>query len=67
MIKGSFKTGIQNHLNLEQVTSTALLYHMKWVLRRHPSSKSFLSFVLEIHDIYVSHRQVTLLLYKRVC
>lgn len=67
MTRGSFKIGIQTHLTLEQVTSAALLYHMKWVLRRYPTSKSFLSFILEIHDIYVSHLQVTLLLYKRVC
>lgn len=65
MIKGSFKIGIQTHLTLEQVTSTALLYHMKRVLRGQP--KSFLSFALEIHDMYVSHLRVSLLLCKRVC
>lgn len=65
MIKGNFKIESQTHLTLEQVTSTALLYHMKRVLIGHP--KAFLSFTLEIHDIYVSQLQVTLLLYKMIC
>ena len=50
MIKSGFRIGIQTDLTLEEVTLMALLYHVKWVLRVNP--KPFISFVLEIHDIY---------------